>query len=94
MKFEEGVTTRTPPQFCPLCFTVLDAVASLETKKVPDPGDFTICLYCAAVLKFGPDMMLEASSLMDIPMHSRKGFAEGVMAAKELIERRRGRGRQ
>ena len=58
-------TTRTSPQFCPFCFQVIDAVSPAENAHiVPKPGDFTLCIYCAAILTFDADMMQLASSLL------------------------------
>jgi hypothetical protein len=72
--------TRTPPRFCPVCFNILDSITGLETENPPEPGDFSICLKCGAVLRVmmatdGLDYAL--SSLMEIPVNSRLGFAQG-----------------
>ena len=83
----QGTTTRTPAQFCPACFSLLSAASSLKNDVVPAPGDFSICVYCAAVLRFDDGMMLTPSSLLHIPPHSRKAFAEAV----QLIEARKRR---
>jgi hypothetical protein len=77
------VTTRIHASFCPFCFQMLDAVSSMQDKKVPEPGDFTICIECGAVLRFDAKMDLLASSLEDIPMASRLGFAKVVMEIKK-----------
>ncbi len=82
--YSKSLTTRTAPTFCPYCFKLLDAATSLGTEAVPGPGDFTVCIDCCAVLKYGPDMSLEASSLLEIPMHSRLEFAKLVGHCKEF----------
>jgi hypothetical protein len=84
----DSVTTRVPPQFCPVCFTVLDAVTNFTDKVPPKPGDFTVCIECGSVMEYGPKMDLSLRSLEDIPMHSRLGFAKAVTAIKERGRRR------
>ena len=80
----DGLTTRTPMQFCPSCLTKIDAHSSLTDKDYsPQPDDFTICLNCGALLKFGPKLDLHLSSLMEVPMHSRMDFAKVVQTVKE-----------
>jgi hypothetical protein len=79
----DGYSGRMPAAFCPGCFKVLDGVTNLESSEAPKSGDFTICIYCAAVLRFTENMQLELSSLEDIPVAFRLGFAKVVMAAKE-----------
>ena len=76
--------TRVKQSFCPFCFHVLDAVTSLGSEAVPQPGDFTICIDCCAVLRFDVGMSLVASSLLEIPMHSRLDFAKVVTKCKEM----------
>jgi hypothetical protein len=86
MKITGTRTTRIPETFCPLCFALLSGTTAMTNDKEPEPGDFTVCLYCAAVLIFGPRMELEKSSLMDIPEHSRLPFAQTVQTVKKIIE--------
>jgi len=76
------LTTRVAPRFCPKCFYLLDAATSLLGEVQPMPGDFTVCIGCACVLRFTPTMHLELSSLEAIPTHSRMDFARVVQAVK------------
>jgi hypothetical protein len=78
----ETLTSRTPPQFCPVCFEFLDTVTSITAAVLPQPDDFTVCIGCGSVLKFDANMMLLPSSLMEIPTHSRMEFAEVVTEVK------------
>jgi hypothetical protein len=80
---DELVTTRFPAAFCPVCFQVLDAATAMQDKAVPEPGDYTICIECGAVLRFGPKMDLLLSSLMEIPMSARMDFAKVVTEVKK-----------
>lgn len=80
----DGWTGQIVPSFCPKCFHQLDAATNMEGKDPPEPGDYTVCIRCASVLRFGPDMMLEMASLTDIPMHSRLGFAKVVQKVKTI----------
>ena len=76
-------TTRMKPQFCPACFAILSATSAFDADVSPEPGDFTVCAYCAAVLKFDESMMLLPSSLIEVPTHSRKGFVDMVTKVKQ-----------
>jgi hypothetical protein len=49
----------------------------------PEPGDFTVCISCASVLCFTPQMDLELSTLEAIPIHLRMAFARVVQLVKE-----------
>jgi hypothetical protein len=81
-------TTILKPSFCPFCFKMLDAASSVRGEEVPQPGDFTVCISCCNVLLFDDDMKLLASSLEDIPMHSRLDFAKVVTACKQITRAR------
>jgi hypothetical protein len=82
----QGRVTRIPGQFCPRCFKLLDATSALtHADDVPVPGDYTVCIQCAAVLRFGTGLQLELSSLMDIPEHSRLPFAQTVQMVQKLF---------
>jgi hypothetical protein len=77
-------TTRMVSQGCPKCFHELDANTCLTEEAKPEPGDYTVCIGCASVLRFRENMSLELSSLEAIPTHSRLPFAQIVQAVKEL----------
>jgi hypothetical protein len=83
----KSLTTRTELHWCPVCFYRLDACTSLLDEIVPGPGDFTVCLGCASVLRFTGAMDFEVSSLESIPIHSRLPFARVVQAVKEKPQR-------
>jgi len=57
--FGSGTTTRMPPQACPRCGKMLDANDG-EKDHVPQPGSFTVCVACAALHQFSPEMRLLA----------------------------------
>jgi hypothetical protein len=35
---------------CPICFHELDSVTCVDSDARPEPGDLTVCLYCAELL--------------------------------------------
>lgn len=53
---------RTPECACPECRAPLDAATGQTGKPYPDPGDLTICCYCAASLEFDENLMLKPMS--------------------------------
>lgn len=71
-------------QFCPVCFKVLDGVTALTGGVAPVRGDFTICLYCRSVLRYGEGMQLDKSSLLEVPEHSRLYFVKVLRLMDEL----------
>lgn len=55
------MTTRLPPALCPHCGAFADAATHALGGSGPDdpaprPGDFSICITCATILRFGPDL--------------------------------------
>jgi hypothetical protein len=79
----KGYTGQTPLRFCPVCFHKLDGVTNLTGQEKPEPGDFTICISCTAILRFTTGNDLELSSLEAVPVHLRFEYAKVIRAIKE-----------
>lgn len=47
---------------CPHCNELLDRATSTFQEGQPDPGDFSICAYCNAILRYTEDMQLRIPS--------------------------------
>jgi hypothetical protein len=43
---------------CPCCSRVLDAFTTVGHKHQPKAGDFSVCAYCGAILRFGPGCLM------------------------------------
>ena len=41
---------------CPKCGALIDACTDAYGDAVPVAGDFTVCIYCAQILRFADDM--------------------------------------
>jgi hypothetical protein len=41
---------------CPACDRTLDGATGLTTDNAPEPGDLTVCAYCASFLTFNLDL--------------------------------------
>ena len=56
---------RLEPYHCPQCGTKhwLASESSTYEHKPPRPGDLSVCVHCAAVLVFEPDMRLRPCTL-------------------------------
>ena len=80
-------TARTELRWCPKCFQMLDSYTCLTDEVKAEPGDFTVCIGCASVLRFTETMDFELSSLEAIPTHSRMLFARAVQAIQSLPNR-------
>jgi hypothetical protein len=79
----DGYTGRTPLALCPVCFQKLDAYTNLTGHDKAEPGDYTICIGCRSVLRFGPGLGLEKSSLLEVPVHLRAVFAKVIRVMEE-----------
>lgn len=51
-------STRTPTALCPTCGYTVDAASSLAGNHKPEPGDWSLCLRCAAVNVFDAALRL------------------------------------
>jgi hypothetical protein len=78
----DGYAGQLSLRFCPVCFHKLDGVSNLQGKEPPRPGDFTICIECASVLRFTDTLDFELSSLEAVPVEFRFDFAKVVTTLK------------
>lgn len=68
---------------CPSCRGVLDASLQADKRdpKPPDPGDWTICGYCAIPLRFDDQLQLQRltpQEIMSAEPDLRKGMAKAM----------------
>lgn len=80
----DGYTGQMPMSVCPVCFHQLDGTTNMTGKDEPRVGDFTVCVYCRSVLRFGLDMILEESSLMQVPVEIRFAFAKLIRTLESM----------
>lgn len=59
-------TTEIAQDTCPECGKNMDRATSLTGDHVPAPGDITVCIKCAKILKFSSDMKLEKKASGDL----------------------------
>lgn len=80
-------TFRLGLQLCPKCGYELDAATKVQGDNGgPEPGDVTVCIGCATVLEFGPELKLSVANLDEIPPEVRKTLekvSQTVMQVKE-----------
>jgi hypothetical protein len=64
---KEPDTFRLKASRCPECDHPLDAASSFDKKdpRQPHPLDFTICINCAAILRFKLDLSLRRATLLE-----------------------------
>lgn len=70
---------------CPYCGTATDAITSLTSKSLPQPGDVSVCIYCAGIWQF--DDRLQPRDPDDDVLTDR-----GVLAAQKVAKERIHRG--
>ncbi len=55
------VSQKVAATLCPLCGALLDGVTGVHAgKHVPQRGDFSLCLYCTGILRYGDKGRLHA----------------------------------
>jgi hypothetical protein len=81
---KDGYTGQMPLCFCPVCSYKLDGVTNMTSRDAPTVGDFTVCIDCRSVLRFGLGMKLEKSALIEVPTHLRASFAKLIRVMEEM----------
>lgn len=67
VQIKVGETIRLKPEPCPVCKMTLDAATILTSGSVtPDHNSFTVCVYCAATLRFEMDLKLKVALKEDL----------------------------
>jgi len=63
---------------CPTCGTELSGASPVEVRDaLPDPGDLSVCLYCAELLEFNMDLtlsVLSANTIAALPADTRQAL--------------------
>lgn len=79
---KKTLTGRVEGQLCPSCATMLDGFTCVTAEAMPQAGDFTVCFYCANVLRWSEGMKLEKSALIEVPVEVRLSFVKLVEAIR------------
>jgi hypothetical protein len=66
--------TRMPPSPCPSCGQVLDGAGDPWGLHRPKPGDFTVCIYCGAGLRYDRQMQLKVATDAEVRRHAPADF--------------------
>ena len=83
--------TRLPPQPCPNCRTQLDCAGNLDGER-PKPGDVTVCVECAAPLRYSDNMTVrELTDLdfRDVPLLVLRQLDALQAMVRKYIDRRK-----
>lgn len=82
-----------PRRSCPRCSRSLDdqLAAAYPSRAVPDPGDLSVCFYCAALLVFepGPDGMRLVAAGEDVELSLSNDQRTAIDRIQEQIRERR-----
>ena len=82
---------------CPRCGKIVDGATNLMDKTAPKGGDFSVCIYCAAVLRFTGDLGLrkatgdELAILLDRRPEAFSLLIQAKVAAQLCLRERAGR---
>lgn len=77
-----------PKSKCPTCGHILDAATCTYSNARPRPGDFTVCISCGEILRFGEDMVPGFATVGDMLEVSDK-VKDYLDQAQHLIRRYR-----
>lgn len=80
---------------CPGCERALNASLDLEAGDLatPAPGVITVCVFCGAVLEFGPELELALVDVAALPDYVREPLARAIadlVEARNAVERQIG----
>lgn len=78
---------------CPACGKVCDAATGISGAVRPKPGDYTVCLGCAAILRFDEEFALIRAKTVELlaePLELRKALGTAV-AVVRMVTQWRGR---
>lgn len=86
----------TPLARCPQCFTTIDGATAMfangEKPREPQPGDFTVCVYCEIPLRFfdggGGIIMLRQAEDSETPDYVKRDLHRLICAVKILKQKR------
>ena len=59
---------------CPSCSYLLDGVTNVTGDTGPKPGDYSMCVRCGAVLRFGAGLQLRLSNFKSLPDELKAPF--------------------
>lgn len=54
-----------PTSYCPECGIKLNIATHHAHQHLPEPGDFTVCISCMAVLRYADGLQLRAATLAE-----------------------------
>jgi hypothetical protein len=65
--------TRMPQAICPICGHSLNAASPVvPPHRAPEPGDWTVCIGCAGVLKFDQALKVVVVPAQDVKRGSKR----------------------
>lgn len=80
----EWKDTKTGRQHCPCCNEVLDQTSSPDG-AVPEPGDITLCGYCAVMLIFEADMAMRELTQIEFDLIDDEEFKQKLKFYQQKI---------
>jgi len=77
-------TTRTPLNQCPNCGKDIDSATGMDKGVPPNPGDLSVCLYCASFLVFNDDLSVRMITLEEVGDLAVEERSQLVMIRDEI----------
>lgn len=82
------ITTLTKSNHCPSCNKHLDAASGLTDSDIsPKEGDFSICAYCGAVLRFRQELTVELATEEDLDEIDDEGLMSLAIMQSTILNR-------
>lgn len=74
MPMRDPFTAAIPVSLCPICGHSVDSASSLANPgAAPDPGDWVVCISCAAVLEFDAGLRLAIPAAAEVEEALKSG---------------------
>lgn len=83
---DNWLDSKIPPSPCPYCDASFDRAGSPDG-GIPEPGDYSVCIRCASLLKFGENMELLPVSQEEINACSKLDptFMDNMKAMQNAV---------
>lgn len=80
-----------PADFCPNCGYMIDHASEMATgaEIMPKEKDFTLCLSCGHLFRFGPELKMVPATVEDVHALSKPDLLRILMAQKHIVKRGR-----
>lgn len=82
--------TKHKKTVCPLCHHRIESAPTVEDHEIiSQPGDFSICFYCACILIYRPDLTVREATTEEVKDLDLKMLDQLVMVQQHILAYRK-----